>query len=430
MSCSQILARLRRLRSEEGGSVLLIFALAVFPLIGFVAAAVDYSRAADDREKMQAALDAGVLAGAMDGTAQWATVAGAVFAASFQPRSGSAIPTPTFSKTGDRYSATANTITQSRLLTPLGIQQIAIGASTAVVAAAADSDTSCILTLGQGQGVSATSMTFNGSPNVNLSGCTLRSNTSMRCNGHSTGASGSISAGTTAGCSNPESNANAVQDIYKALVSNIATVCTSYPGTTWTPATVPGSPGVRTAARSGWTEYHVCGNLTLSGSGNLAGTSQAGDTVIVVENGKITVDGDAAITARRTAFVLTGDNSVASLIEFPNGNGHGASLTITPPMDSLTPWAGISIYQNPALTNGVDADWGPGATLIADGIVYLPNADLTLRGNAKSSATACSKLVVNTLTVNGSVDMNHVGSTCSSLGVKQWSKAANPRMVQ
>lgn len=316
-------------------------------------------------------------------------------------------------------------------MTPLGIRQIPVGAASAAVAVPGESDTSCILTLGQCQGASATSMTFNGSPSANLTGCTLRSNTSMRCNGHDTGASASVSTGTTSGCSNPQSNANSVTDIYGPLASNITTRCTAYPGATWTPSASPVSPN-RTAdtSKPGRVEYHVCGTLTLSGTGELAFPYAARDNVIIVENGGITVADNATLTATRTAFVLTGNNTVASSISFPRGNGQGSSLAISPPTNSDDPWAGISLYQNPSLTFGVDQDWGPGATLIAGGVAYLPKADVTLSGNAQSTATACSKLVVSTLTVNGNVDLGHTGAACSSLGVKQWSKPTGAYMVQ
>lgn len=420
----------RRLRAETSGSVLPLFALALFPLVGFVAAAVDYSRASSDRTSLQAALDAGALAGAKDGSADWSTVATNVFTSAYTPKGGGSIPTPTFSASNNRYTLSASTNTKSALLTPTGIQNIPISATASAVSVPGDSDTSCILTLGQGLATTTSAMTFNGSPNVNLSGCTLRSNASMRCNGHSTNASGSISVGTTSGCSNPQSGASAVTDIYKSLASNIVRKCSSYPGATWTPSAAPNSTKMITVYAANWTEYHVCGDLTLSGTGSLSGLAANADSVIFVENGRLIMANSSAISVTRTAFVLTGNNTVASRVDFPVGNGHASSLTISPPTNSQNPWVGLSIYQDPALTLGVNADWGPGATLKADGIVYLPNSDLTLRGNAGSSASACAKLVISTLTVNGSVAMTHTGAACASLGVKQWATPSGSYMVQ
>ena len=53
---------LRRFPADRGGSVAIIFALSLIPLLGLVGAAIDYSRATVEREKIQRALDATVLA--------------------------------------------------------------------------------------------------------------------------------------------------------------------------------------------------------------------------------------------------------------------------------------------------------------------------------------------------------------------------------
>jgi hypothetical protein len=418
-----------RFRGNCDGNLLPVFALTAVPLMGLVGTAVDYARASADRTKMQAALDSSVLAAARDGTSEWKSVAGNVFASAYRPVGGGAVPTPVFSGSNGQFSGSASSSTTTRISAILGRHQIPISVAATANSIPGDSDTACILALGKGQVSSANVMTFNGSPNVKLSGCTLRSNASMRCNGHNTGASASVSVGTTSGCSNPVSSAEAVQDIYDGLKSNITSRCTSYPGATWVPGSPPPSSTMITVYLSGRTQHHVCGDLTLSGSGSLTGTTPSTDTVIVIENGSLIMANNASIAATRTAFVLTGNNSVSSAVEFPNGNGKEATLTISPPTNSTNPWAGMSIYQDPALTTGVDADWGPGANLAANGVVYLPNSNLTLRGNAGSSAVTCSKLVVNTITVNGSVDMKRTSAACASLGVKEWSKAADSRLL-
>jgi Flp pilus assembly protein TadG len=50
--------QLRTFRAAHGGNVIMTFALATIPMIGFVGAAVDYSRANSDQAAMQAAVDA------------------------------------------------------------------------------------------------------------------------------------------------------------------------------------------------------------------------------------------------------------------------------------------------------------------------------------------------------------------------------------
>src|SRR5262249_14968789 len=55
------LRKLRALRSAKGGNVVVIFALATIPIMGFVGSAVDYSRANSVKAAMQAAVDATAL---------------------------------------------------------------------------------------------------------------------------------------------------------------------------------------------------------------------------------------------------------------------------------------------------------------------------------------------------------------------------------
>ena len=53
--------RARELRAATGGNVTTMFALAVIPMVGFVGAAVDYSRANSVKAAMQAAADSTAL---------------------------------------------------------------------------------------------------------------------------------------------------------------------------------------------------------------------------------------------------------------------------------------------------------------------------------------------------------------------------------
>lgn len=52
----------RRFLADREGSIAVVFALALIPLLGLIGAAVDYSRATVEREKIQRALDSAVLA--------------------------------------------------------------------------------------------------------------------------------------------------------------------------------------------------------------------------------------------------------------------------------------------------------------------------------------------------------------------------------
>lgn len=413
---------LRGFRHNRHGGVAVLFALAATPLVFVGGAAVDLARVGAQKGRLQAALDAGVLAGAKNGGDGWKQVAQDAFKAALGSQG--TTPTPTFTApAGGTYAGSLQTPVPMAFASVLGVNAITVGVSSTVSTAGGASDSSCILTLGSNQGTSEEALRFNGAPKVSLSGCVLRSNASIRCNGHDTGAKASIAVGTSS-CSNPQSGASAVPDIYAPLASNIVKKCTASNsnGVTWQ---VGGAlPQMTTVATSTHTEYHVCGNLTLRGSGSLTGSVPATDTVIVIENGKLILHGDASIQAARVTFVLTGGASTASSIVFPNGNGNAATLSVSPSTGSSNPWRGVSIYQDPAMTGNVDNNWGSGANLNVDGVVYLPNSDVTMHGNPGSNNPLCAKLVFKTLTSNGAVALNQSAQGCATLGVKQYAVSA------
>jgi Flp pilus assembly protein TadG len=373
------------------GSVVPLLGLALVPLVTAIGSAVDYSRANSVKASLQAALDSALLAGAKDGTSNWLTTASNTFNGNLVTKGGT-LNSSSFSFDGtSTYSGQATATVPTLFVSLMGFSSLNVSANSVVVTGSPDN--SCILTLDQGQPRSDVSLTMNGAPNVNISGCSIRSNTSMNCNGHSGGANASISAGTTSGCSNPENNAAVVPDIYAPLAKNIATQCgSSRPGITWTAgSSVP--KGVITVGNGAYTEYHVCGDLTVSGNGYLIGNPPSIDAVIVVENGSLNASDDAQINTVKTAIVLTGSNKYPSSINFPNGKGHAATLALSPPTSSGNPWQGVSLYQDPALTYSVDDTWGPATTFNADGVVYLPHASLVIHGSSASNNSRCTKLV-------------------------------------
>ena len=414
--------------ANREGSVLPLLALLAIPILGGIGAAVDYSRATTARTQVQAALDTALLAGAKDGTANWSTVALNVFTAN--PNTlGAVVGTPSFTvDQNGAYHATISGSVATSVMQTLGVPSIAISAAS-VVAPGSGTENSCILTLDHGQATSDISLTLNGAPVLSLSGCGIRSNTSMNCNGHNGNATASIAAGNVSNCANPDNKALVVPDIYAGLNTNITFQCPkgSTSGVTWDASTTTPPSGLIKVTQSYATEYHVCGDLTLTGTGYLTGTAPSSDTVIVVENGNLNVASDANVNTVRVTIILTGDNSMPSAITFPTGKGQGATLTVSPSTNSANPWVGISIYQDPVLTNtdsawGVDDTFGPGATFNADGVVYLPRSNVTWHGSGASNNNKCTKFVFNTFTTDGSVNLNFAQSSggCTTLGVQQW----------
>jgi Flp pilus assembly protein TadG len=401
------------------------FALTAVPILIAVGAGVDYSRANSVKTLLQVVLDsallAGAKAGAIDGNSDWSQVASNMFQSNLAVKS-SMTAAPTFTANQDgTYSASVTGSVLTSILAIIRIQSINVTAS--ATAAVSAPDDSCILTLDRGQPASHISLTLNGAPIINLTGCSIRSNTSLNCNGHDGNVTRGIASGTASDCGRPKSYAPTVPDVYKDLAKNITAQCGSArPGVNWTPGTIPTGAGIIRVSTGNYTEYHICGDLTLSGSGYLTGSAPSSDTIIVIENGSLNIDDNASINTLKTAIVMTGNNTVASSINFPNGNGKSATLSLSPPTDAANPWQGVAVYQDPKLTYRVDDTWGPGASFNADGLVYLGNANVVTDGDTASSNSKCTKFVMNQFTTDGHVDLNMSQSTatCSAIGLKQW----------
>jgi Flp pilus assembly protein TadG len=411
----------RHFCSHASGATAPMFAIALLPVVTAVGAAIDYTRANAVRASLQAALDAGVLAGAQTGSSSWSDTALKVFNGNLTAK-GMTASTPVFSAdtSSGTYTGSVSKLVTTSVLGMVNIMTLNVQVK--AVALAGEPDHSCILTLDKGQPTSHVSLNLNGAPIINLSGCSIRSNTALDCNGHDGDVTKAIAAGIAAGCGHPQSNSLAVPDTYASLASNITPQCGgSKPGVNWAGGGAPPA-GVITVSNGGFTEYHVCGDLNLSGTGFLTGSAPATDALIVVENGSINIGNNASISTKRTGIVMTGDNSSTSQVNFPNGNGKSAALTLSPPTDPTNPWQGVALFQDPKLTNNVNNKWGPGAEFNADGLVYLGNSNVVTDGNTSSSNAKCSKFVMNQFTTNGSVDLNIDQSiaACAEIGLKQW----------
>lgn len=420
---------------EVSGNVAMIFGLSIVPVILFAGAAIDYSRALATKTDLQNALDAAVLAAA-GGNNFSSTTANNVFNTQHQFSGATAQP-PNFTPNGDgSWTGVATATIQTAFLGVVHINSLSVKA-TATVSGNIGPELDCIIALGDSPGAdtSPQSINLNGVPVVNLQGCSIRSNQSMKCNGHNGNAASSIAAGTETACSNPITRP-AIPDIYASLRTNITAKCgANVTGVNWTASDSPTIPtdSMIQVSRTGYTEYHVCGDLNVSGTGTLNGSSPATDTVIVIENGSIHLADNSTITANRMTFVFTGSDAYSHTIYFPNGHGHLGTLNVEPSISAGNPWIGVSLYQDPIVTQNVnvsisdiygtdDMNWGPGGALNVDGVAYLPHSDVTISGIAGSANNPCTVFVVGTLTTNGSPNLNfqQQASYCQSLGVQQY----------
>jgi hypothetical protein len=280
----------------------------------------------------------------------------------------------------------------------------------------------CLLALASSG--TTTAIRTNGSPNPNLAGCSVKSNTNADCHGHDLGADYGDAVGTDSGCGKVQnSGVPASVDPFDGLLatSNIPPVppdpCGgSYPqepsGTTWS-----GSKSL-----SG--NVMICGDLKLTGNVTVI-TPDLSGAVLVIYNGQLDTNGYKIQTPSGSALtvVFTGSNG-GSYIHAPTGSG---TLDIAAPTSGH--WSGVMIYQNPNLTSGVDISAaGNSPTWNITGLVYLPHASVTLNGavNKSSYGQSCFVLVVDNLLMKGAANIVPKGG-CVAAGLTMPTGAAPGR---
>ena len=134
---------------DERGNIAIIFALVLMPLLAGVGAAMDYSKAADVRAHLQAALDAAVLAGAKDSTASAQIVTAKSFFEGQQPKTFTTNPSATFSvDSSGVLNGTATAKVPTSVMGVFGVQTLDVTVKAAAAAAPSGSKV-CILLVDQ-----------------------------------------------------------------------------------------------------------------------------------------------------------------------------------------------------------------------------------------------------------------------------------------
>jgi hypothetical protein len=253
----------------------------------------------------------------------------------------------------------------------------------------------CLVALGQ----MGTTIQSNGAPNANLSGCNVMANGAATCNGHNLGADIADAHGANSGCGVvSDSNMPILPDPYSSLASNIPpNPCAgAYPQEPAKKGT-PLPPSNQFAGSYSWGAVQtVCGDMQLTGPITIS--NSGGPTTLVIYNGDLDTNGYTLQTAAGAGLtiIFAGDNSYTHI---PMGGG---VLDYAAPTSGT--WSGVAMYQDPALTSGVDISAaGNSPTWNITGLVYLPHASVTFSGavNKSSNGVSCFALMVNDITING-----------------------------
>ena len=427
-NCAQ---KIVRLRSDRRANVAMMFALMAPVLVGGLGMGMESANWYVDQRQMQNASDAAAIAASSDGTSNYAAVASSVAATygyvnatnGTTVTSTNAAPCPAGGN--NCYRVNISFKQQLYLLPVVGFSgdttvsgqpaQTISSASTATVGTTPRSY--CLLALN----TIGTAILGNGVPTTNFAGCNTMSNASATCHGHDMGADYGDAHITDSGCGViQESGVPVVPDPYAGLASNIpANTCAgSYPQEPshhGDPALPAGNLWTGSKALAG--NVQVCGDLQLTGDVTINAPAGA---VLVIENGRLDTNGHTIQTASGSAMtvVFSGTND-ANYVHGPIDTANGGAGTIDIQAPSSGVWSGVALYDDPAITTGVDLSAaGNSPTWDITGLVYLPHSNVTFSGavNKSSNGSSCFAMVVGDITINGTGEILAHGG-CNAAGL-------------
>jgi len=441
VTCATLFRAAVKLRTDERGNVAILTALLLPALMGVMGLGFEVSNWYLTKRSMQNAADAATLAAAANGSTTYLAEAKAVAAKyGFVDGVGNVTVTATNAAACPSGGTTCYSVTITGLV-PLYLSSI-IGfrgdttlsshpqkqlSSTAVANFSSTQVPVCLLALGQS---GAQDIVTNGNPKANFAGCSVMANTSARCNGSNLNAPYGLAHGTNSGCGVIQlSGVPTVPDMFASLAGNIPTnTCGSYPqepSKKSDPALPTSNQWSGNQSLSG--NVQVCGDLQLTG--DVVIDAQAGAT-LVIENGQLDTNGYKITTTSGSGVtvVFSGTNG-GSYIHAPTGGG---TIDIAAPTSG--PWSGVALYQDPSLTTGVDISAaGNSPTWDITGLVYLPNANVTMSGavNKSSNGQSCFVMVMDEITINGTGDIAESGG-CKAAGLTMPTATVpgRPQLVQ
>jgi Flp pilus assembly protein TadG len=154
-------------RAREG-NLAVIFALSALPVIGAIGAAVDFSKVNDVKSQMQNALDAAVLAGITQATANQVSTATAVFNGDFSAKYGTS-STPSFTQNADgSLSGTASTSVNLSFLSALKVPPLSLTVNATATPGKQATSPVCILLLSQ---LDSQALLVNSGAQLNATSC-------------------------------------------------------------------------------------------------------------------------------------------------------------------------------------------------------------------------------------------------------------------
>jgi Flp pilus assembly protein TadG len=371
--CRSTRSHLLRFGSESQGSLLPMFALTLVPIMAIIGASVDYGRANRLKASLQNVLDAALLAGARDGSTNWANVALNYFNSNLSAQDAS-VATPTFNLDGVRaYVGSANASVPTTFLSILGITSINVGVNGVASVRNTSGAYYCVMALNP-TAQAALQLTGNASITINAPKCVIQVNSKdldavdMTGNAYIRSVEncfvGSLhKVGNATITPAPDASCQPIPDPFAAYPRPAIGGCDYNSFSVSGNKTMTIQPGV------------YCGGMNFSGHVNI--TFAPG--LYVIKDGVITESG-GSFSGNGVSIFLTGQGAAIQL------SGQADWHIVAPTGGSLP---GFAIFLDPTGPTGLAADASSlsgQAELYFEGIVYLPKQQVTVSGNASAFA--------------------------------------------
>jgi Flp pilus assembly protein TadG len=414
---------LRLFMRESGGSLLPMFALTMVPMMGMVGAAVDYSRASGVHAGLQSALDSATLAAARDGTANWPTVALAVFNANL-PERGATVAAPTFTKNPDgSFSGSVTANVPASFMKLMGTSSIPTLAQSKAELGGSAARQLCVLALSS-NAQPAVKLTGNASIDINAPQCIFQVNSNstgaVNLNGNTSITSASncfvgsaIKAANATLSPAPELMCKPVPDPFAYFEKPTAGPCDHVNFSASGQATLTLQPGV------------YCGGMQFSGSVKV--TFAPG--LFVIKDGLLQASGGSSYTGNGVTFFLTGIGAGVQL------SGQADWHLVAPVTGALAGFVFFLDPQGPTGPAASSSQLSGSAEMYFEGLIYLPKQRVALSGSSETYAPSpYTTFIADTFDISGNGSMvinNDVSKTNVPVPIPlQVASGGQPRLLQ
>jgi Flp pilus assembly protein TadG len=399
---------LREFSSDQSGNYIIMMALLMPALVGFVGLGTDYALWVYTHQTAQAAAESAAVSAATAGNNITVEAHAVAAAYGFVHESNGATITVNQPPQSGSHTTTAGAIEVivQRVQTPAfssavwNTRQVAISARAVAVGGGAG----CVLSLNR---TASGAITVQGSAQVALAGCNLNDNSNSGT-ALSVGGSGTLSANAIGVVGNVSGSSG-------ITTTNGITTGAAATSDPYASATFPSFSGcdennltVKTATTKDHGVY--CGGISI----NAGATLTLNPGIYYLDQGGLSMAGNSTITGTGVTLVFTsstGNNWANVAI---SGN---AIVNLTAPTSG--PTAGIVFFGDRNMSVGTSFKLGGGGSQTFGGAVYLPKADLTFSGGA-SSSNGCTQLIADTVTFTGN---SNLAINCGGYGTKSMGSA-------